>query len=251
MTLRKGLRGKFNAAFTLVEIMVVLLVIAVLAVMAIPHQYRARILTISARNYLCADQKEPEGFGLYSYVLLPERPSNKRMKKRFVEFYKAFSRTMEFAKDYIEMGVDKKDINLTYWMLRLKENDVQQKLAAKDAAFFVENYDYARARVILNRIKGLNGDGPFIVCYVVPLESGKEIPEVERDKLLVFDFSNKHEDLFTDVFKTFQMLVADRSEMWKGKFVLEEIRLVFYSLLKENANKMIYLVEVIKKVQAI
>jgi hypothetical protein len=136
-------------------------------------------------------------------------------------------------------------------MLRLKEKDAEQKLAARDAVFFVENYDYARARIILNSIKGLSGNGPFIVCYVVPLGSGKDIPEVERDKLLVFDFSNKHEDLFTDVFKTFQMLVADRSEMWKGKFVLEEIRLVFYSLLKENADKMIYLVEVIKKVQAI
>jgi len=251
MILRNTSRGKFNVAFTLIEIMVVLFVIAALAAMIIPHKYRARVHMISGRNYLYVDQKEPEGFGLYSYVLLPERPSNDRMKKRFAELYKAFSRTMESAKDYLAMGVDKEDINLTYWMLRLNDKDTEQKLSAKDEDFFVENYDYVRARIILSHIKGLNGSGPFIVSYSVPLGSGTDIPEVERDKLLVLDFSNKHEDLFVDVFRTFQMLVADRSEMWKGKFVLEEIRLSFYSLLKENADKMIYLAEVVKKIRAI
>lgn len=213
----------------------------------------ARVRTISARDYLFTDEKETEGYGLYSYVVLPERPSNERMRQRFVKLYEAFFSTLEPTETYLMMGVDKKNLNETCWMLRLKEKvarqDITIKNKTKEWLFFVDNYDYARARIILNRIKDLNGEGPFIVCYVAPLASGGELSLVERDKVLVFDFSNKHEELFTDVFKKFQERVACRSEMWKGKFLLDEIRLVFYSLLKENADKMIYLAEVIKKIQ--
>ena len=256
MICHKDLKIKFEQGFTLVEILFVLIIISVLAAMAIPQftfrKEQARVRTISARDYLYTDAKEPEGFGLYSYVLLPERPSNERMRQRSVKLYEAFFNTLELTKAYLRLGVDKKNLNVTYWMLRLNDKAARQEITKKNEAkewlFFVDSYDYARARIILNRIKDLNGEGPFIVCYVAPLGSGGEFSLVERDKVLVFDFSNKHEELFTDVFKAFQEQVAERSEMWKGKFLLDEIRLVFYSLLKENADKMIYLADVIKKI---
>jgi len=212
----------------------------------------ARVHTISARDYLFTDEKETEGFGLYSYVLMPERPSNERMRQRFVKLYEAFSSSLEPTKAYLMMGVAKNDLNVTYWMLRLKDKDAREEIDIKNQTkewfFFTDNYDYARARIILNRIKDLNGQGPFLVCYVAPLGSGNELSLVDRDKVLVFDFSSTHEELFTELLQKFQRQVADNAGTWKKGFSIDDIRLMFYSLLKENADNVIYLANLIKKI---
>jgi hypothetical protein len=197
---------------------------------------------ITSRGFLLHKKIEGLGYGLYSYVLLSRKAQNQKEFNRYLCLFDAFRTGLNPTSDYLERGIKKEDINVTYWPILAEEGGrISWEIGNSNWTFFINNYDYPRSRIILNRVRGLNKPGPFIVSYNAPLGVPKDRLQVWREEVLIFDLSNIHEDLFDDVLLHFQEKVAEGPETWKQNFDIEEIRLRFRSVLKDQADDIIYL----------
>ncbi len=200
---------------------------------------------VTSRDVLWEEESEDHGYGLYSYILLSRKALNRNEFNRYLRLFDAFLKSLNPSKNYLKRKLYKMDeINVTYWlMLRRKYPGGK---VSENLEFFVNNYDYPRSRLILNRIKGLNGPGPFIVSYNTPLGVPNKELRVRRRQMLIFDLSDVHQDLFGDVLSLYQDRVAEGPETWKETFDIEKIRITFRSVLKEQADNVIYLVTFLK-----
>jgi hypothetical protein len=204
---------------------------------------------LTGRNYLLKKQIEEHGYGLYSYVLLLKKPQNQNEFNRYLRLFTAFYTCINPARDYLEMGLSKQEINVTYWPMRIKESKLDQITEEEENSnwkFFIDKYDYPRSRLILSRIKGLSGPGPFIVSYNTPLGVPNKRFQVARKEMLIFDLSKVHEHLFDDLFLLYQEKVREGPETWKEKFDIKEIRIRCRSILKDQADNIIYLATFLK-----
>ncbi|HEX9972140.1 MAG TPA: hypothetical protein VGD14_08730, partial [bacterium] len=104
--------------------------------------------------------------------------------------------------------------------------------------FFVDNYDYVRADLILKRYKGMKARGPFIVACYYPLSHLPQNPE--KSEMLIIDFSRIDNDRFVEVFDYFQKKVLDDPKTWQGKFDWELIKIHFYSALTLHGKPVLF-----------
>lgn len=203
------------------------------------------ICVITTRDYLLSSQIEESGFGLYGYVLLARKPQNQSEFNRYLRLFKSFYSSLYPSRDYLVRWREKKALNITYWPL-LDEARSRIISAKEKGEFAVNNYDYPRSRLMLHRIRGLYAPGPFVVAYNTPLGVPNDRFRVRRQEVLILDLSNVHEDLFDDVFQLYQSKVAEGAEAWMKRFDIEYIRNQFRSLLKDQADNIIYLAKFLK-----
>lgn len=184
---------------------------------------------ISCRDYLIKGQKEKPGYGLYSYIIFSNEPTNEIEFRRYLTLYHAYRSHIRKYKEFSDYPIDKANLNILYWPLQ--SDPIKRGMAAyENNGHFVENYDYARAAYLRSKIKGLKGPGPFIVACHFPLSS---VSFNEKHKeMLIINLSRVDEDLFTDVFLWFKAKVADDAATWKYSFDWNKLRIHFYSMLK-------------------
>lgn len=201
-------------------------------------------LTVS--DFLFQDEDEAGEFGLYSYFLLPRKPANNAEIARYKMFLQSFRTILTYEEytAYDKLNTLPKDkINITYWPLSI-ESTADSSFAYRirndvlPDSIYIDNYDYARAKMILMNIPDLKGNGPFIVSYGYPLSrSGQEFSKKE---MLIMDLSRIDDSLFIDIVDRFQKKVTENPNTWQDKFDWELIRINFYSALKIHAQPVIY-----------
>ncbi len=203
-------------------------------------------IKITCREYLLRGAQEEAGFGLYSYVLFSRKPANAKEIDRYLAVHQAF-RTLHGHKDYAyavsESLVARQNVNMTYWLLQVAANDSSFALDSLEAQpdssqFFVDQYDYGRADLILKRYKGLKARGPFLVSSYYPLSRLPSQPEV--GDMLIIDLSRIANDQLVAVFDYFQKKVLDDPKTWQGKFDFELIRIHFYSALALHGKPVLF-----------
>lgn len=203
-------------------------------------------IKITVRDYLLRGEDENPNNGLFSYILLSKKPITQKEIDRYIALHIAY-RSLHGAKEYEKMVADSllsiKNINVTYWLTNLQANnnlnlkDSLESLEATDK-FFVENYDYFRADLILNEIKGIKTPGPFIVSYHYPLTKLPE--EFEKDELLLIDLSRVDQGQFASILDYFQSKVLDDPLTWQNNFEWEVIRIHVYSALMLHGEPILY-----------
>jgi len=200
----------------------------------------AQVVRITSRDFLLDSENEKLGYGLYSYALLIKKPDSEIELNRYLNFYKEFYNCLQPSEDYIRRGVRKDELNITYWPLQgVKETQVSKENSDLNWNFFIDKYDYTRARIILSRIEKLGGVGPFIIVYNEPLSLEDKELSLEREEMLIIDFSTKNEDFFDDMMLFYQKKVAENPETWNEKWDKELIRIECRTTLKTQAENVI------------
>ena len=121
----------------------------------------------TARGFLVKGQKEKAGYGLYSYFLLgsPPTESGRARYVKAIEAYLKLIPTVSDLEDYV--SADK--LNITYF-------PVKSPLPANPTVdWLLENYDFARARVLLDLLPGVHNAGPYFVSGLKPLSGAEQL----------------------------------------------------------------------------
>ena len=140
----------------------------------------------TGRCFLNAKKTEACGYGLYSYLLLGSAPNDSN-RERYQRTVAAFLRFVPDIKDLESTQLPQRSLNVAYIPL-IEEPlpvDIQLIEAKGDsprigelADWVILNYDYARARALLNAVPGgPHSAGPYFVSTIKPLSEVSSISE--------------------------------------------------------------------------
>jgi hypothetical protein len=163
---------------------------------------------LSGRTFLLSGKREPEGYGLYSYILFGSPPGNDTERERSL---KAIESYLQVVQPIEELGRyrDPHELNITLIPLKipidLNRNVTEPKQARELAIKLLGIYDYARAQVLLADF-GLDAtsSGPFLV-------SKRLAPNATQADRTVFDMSRVSPTLVWQHTKAFCNLATQES----------------------------------------
>jgi hypothetical protein len=124
---------------------------------------------ITARAFLSADMKEEAGYGLYSYLLFGSPPTAET-RARYLKALDAclsMISTVSELRQYRPAG----KLNVTYIPVKARPS------SDPTAEWLLNNYDFARARVLLDLLSPRYRTGPYIVSTLAPLSNLQSIPQ--------------------------------------------------------------------------
>jgi hypothetical protein len=163
-------------------------------------------IAITARAPLWTGGVEAAGYGLYSYLLFGS--SGEAGYQRRLTAACAYLSVLQDAEETTIREQSPRSINIFYVPLR-SASYRRDAITTQDAAWLVANYDYARARLLLNRI-GEDGDDVYLVSYQEALTT---IETPQPDRLLVQDLSLVPPELIELWIEEFRRQVR-RQEYW-------------------------------------
>jgi len=122
----------------------------------------------TGRSLLVGEGAEVEGYGLYSYLLLGSAPDDTSRERylKALEAYLQLIPDITSLEKYLKPG----ELNVTY----VPVDEAPPKTVL--AAWVLEHYNYARARVLLRALSGAHRDGPYIVSSLKPLSGTTIVP---------------------------------------------------------------------------
>lgn len=122
---------------------------------------------LSAKRYLFPGGDEAPGYGLYSYLLFAAPPRDAEEKARYLKTLEAYLLVLPDVDDFLERHVPPSRLNATY--LPMKKAPDAGKSNDEWAANTLAAYDYATAKLLLNRLgQDLRG-GPYLISVLTPL----------------------------------------------------------------------------------
>ena len=128
----------------------------------------------TGRSFLVKGAREAGGYGLYSYLLLGSPPSD-AMRDRYLKILQAYLGIINDINDFGEYVTSREKLNITFLPIGAQAED------NATAAWLVEHYDYARARVYLDLLPGSRRDGIYLVSCSKPLSEGANPPYLLQD----------------------------------------------------------------------
>jgi hypothetical protein len=141
----------------------------------------ARLLIVEAagtRGQLkgsALSKNQPEGgpkhirYGAYTYLLLPHPPPDGRTKERYVAALSAW-RDLIYVMQSLQLYYRPQLLNITYVPTTAEPPDDAA------AAWFLDHYDYGRAKLILDKFPEQTDRGPFLISSTHPLTSRPRTP---------------------------------------------------------------------------
>jgi hypothetical protein len=122
---------------------------------------------IPARRFLLPGKAEAPGFGLYSYLLFSTPPKDDEERARYLKAIEAYLLVLQDVDDYLRRHIRPRGLNATY--LPLTKMPAAAKSNDQWALNVLEVYDYAEARILLNRVKQASQNGPYLLSVLKPL----------------------------------------------------------------------------------
>jgi len=126
-----------------------------------PERGNQPMLRETTRTFLSKGQKEEAGYGLYSYLLLGSPPGDAN-RARYLRAIEAYL-DLILPLDDLQETVDHKKLNITYLLIK---GPVPTRPTSQ---WLLDNYDFGRARVLLDLIGGGHREGPYIISSLGPL----------------------------------------------------------------------------------
>lgn len=178
----------------IIIIIVLLTLIGLAFLLILPYSKQARDVSpaisdkyMPARNYLEKGNDEKDGYGLYSYILFSQRPERDDSIK-YAELIKTYINKIPELNE-LAIYLDDSSINVVYCpVIEDPELYFDSLTIEQSIGWIIDNYDYARASLYLNKIDADFNKGPYIISYKVPLSKTGII----KEKYLLQDFSNVH-----------------------------------------------------------
>jgi hypothetical protein len=139
------------------------------------HRGPGATIQMSGRGFLTASQSEPDGFGLYSYILFGSRPAAAD-RDRYIAILDAALRLLKPTNDLVTR-IKAFQLNSTWLpVTSLPASD-------PDSKWLVENYDYTSAAVFLARAGIKNPDAIYILSVRSPLSKAASTPPFLKQDL--------------------------------------------------------------------
>lgn len=123
----------------------------------------------SARSFLIKDQDEESGYGLYSYLLFGSPPTEAN-RKRYLKAIEAYIKLLLPLKD-LQDNVAHGKLNVTYFLTKTVPP------SSPTSEWLLANYDFARARILLDLLPGNHRQGPYLISALAPLSTGSSLPK--------------------------------------------------------------------------
>jgi hypothetical protein len=174
---------------------------------------------LSGRTFLVGDKKEPEGYGLYTYVLFGVPPRDDTERERYLKVLESYLLVVRPI-EQIEQYRTKDKLNITLIPLLKAPVVVERNLAgpkeARELAInLLEIYNYARAQAILADFgASTNTSGPYL--------ASKRGLAKGSDRLWQ-DISHVYPDLVRRWTETF-LILATQESSWTSQ-TLQILRL--------------------------
>ena len=158
---------------------------------------------IAGRRYLLLEQAEDPGYGLYSYLLLSSRPQNEKQRDHYLKTLEAYVQVLNSLKD-LGVHVRREQLNATYIPLtKVPEGNEDAPDFAKRV---LDVYDFARARVLLNKFENKYDQGPYLISVISPLTQVSKTVSAYG----LQDFAGVDSELAASGVKNFEYLVAQQ-----------------------------------------
>jgi len=126
----------------------------------------------TGRAFLVAGAKEDAGYGLYSYLLFGAPPTDST-RARYLKAIQAYLTLMQTINDLRSYRPANK-LNITYIPVKARPAD------SPTADWLLANYDYTRARILLDLLSPTYQTGPYFVSALTPLSG---LPAMPHDHL--------------------------------------------------------------------
>ena len=163
------------------------------------------LVRVTGTAVLLAGQKEPAGYGLYSYALLSHKPSGDEGAR-----YKAF--LLELVKlptaAGLEQYVSRGRINATFIPLKQADPKWEQDSDDEKVTFILAHYDWERSVAILSSLGQASGPGPLLVSVLQPLN-----PSATPHPVLLQDLSRAQPPLMEAYVQNF-VTQAAKDRFW-------------------------------------
>ena len=176
---------------------------------------------LSGRTFLVDAEKEPEGYGLYTYILFGAPPRDDTERERYLKVLESYLLVVRPI-EQIEQYRKKDEVNITLLPL-LKEpvvlvkNLSEAKEARELAIQLLDIYNYARAQAILADFgASTNSSGPYLASRRISAQS----PGAAR---LFQDMSQVYPNLVRHWTETF-LILATQESSWTDQ-TLQKLRL--------------------------
>lgn len=163
---------------------------------------------LSGKELLVRGERQRPGYGLYSYLLIPTRPTDEERAARTRAAFEAFLALIPDIEAF-QGGLPLRRVNLS--VLPVEEPAPSKLETAKLVDWLMEHYDFARARELLLDAPGPQEDGPYLVSGLKPLTG-----DGTSDELLVQDLSWVPPHLVAAWVREF-LNQAEQSDAWEGR----------------------------------
>lgn len=159
----------------------------------------------SARKYLFSNETEKPGFGLYSYLLFPERPRTEKEKALYAKTLESCLRMMESVEEHLAIHREKGELNATHIPVKMapKSSEGFSEWAANVLAV----YDYTTAQKLLDKLGNEYRQGPYLIAVLKPLLLERKSPVQEY---LLGDFTGREPKLASQVVELFTYRAAQQ-----------------------------------------
>lgn len=144
---------------------------------------------IHGRAFLARGKKEKKDYGIYSYILFPQRPDSANHQAYF-NIIQSYLNKVEDIED-IDMFYQSNNLNIVYFPIKNPIEDLQSIIGQKEKTeWLIKNYDYARAKFFISKFPKENlNKGPYIVSCRESLSDCKPL----RKNYLLQDLSHVHQ----------------------------------------------------------
>jgi hypothetical protein len=198
---------------------------------------RSEQVPIPVRDVLMPREKPPTGYGAYGYLIFTKKP-NVNDPKRWVKTCEAFLQNLEPVSAY--SSSPNKFLLPTYWLGTKKFNK-----QSSNCITWVDEYDYARAEIIVSAMSSLASTGPLLVAWSKPFEDTSN-----GEKALVIDLSGFSEDEFERIFGIWMDRISRDPTVWQNGLKLVLAKEAFRDVLNTHGDDFIRAIETVHNLSA-
>jgi len=192
-------------------------------------------IPVAARDYLYKNQKAPDGFGAYGYVVFTSRPYSEKYLQRYVDLCKAFNSGLEETGQFSSRP--DRNIMPTFWFLNQTKSSGKQTLYE-----LVENYDYARGAALASLCRKTGVQGPLLVAWTKPYED-----VTAGDAALILDMSGFTDSDFVLAINAWKEHIIMKPENRQPSFLINQIKLAIRSQLRNKSDAILSALEIFRK----
>lgn len=175
----------------------------------------------SSRGYLLPHETESPGYGLYTYLLLSGRPQS---EEELVRYLKTLEAGLKLMREHNDLGRYVRPSQLNSTHIPVTQLPIGNETDPNFARKVLSVYDFARAKVLLNKFEKMYDRGPYLVSVKTPLTSASEVDPA----YMFMDFSNITPELAATSVKHFESLAA-QERTWTEQSV-RDLRLKIRNL---------------------
>jgi hypothetical protein len=189
------------------------------------------------RDILVSNQIAEDGYGAYGYLVFTKRPSDS-IYSRYYAICDAYLNNLEPNEKYRDF--EKSYLMPTYWLVTDTVNFNKNSRACSN---WIDNYDYARAKILASLVKKLDVEGPLFIAWSKPYENADE-----GEEALVLDLSNFADEDLNRAFGIWMNQITKDPNIWNDGFNLILVRENFRNFLEKYGGSIVDSIKTVKNI---